>query len=95
MLNTAYRTLCSPVLRAEYLLSRTGRAIQEVDQIEDQALIMEVMEAREEVDDAATEDDMEGIRERNQSQCFRIRVQSSWKSAEASRAHEQDECHRR
>ncbi|KAG8998710.1 hypothetical protein FRB93_013489 [Tulasnella sp. JGI-2019a] len=66
LLNTAYKTLSSPVLRAEYLLGRTGRATQETDQLENQDLIMEVMEAREELDDATTERDVEDVRERNQ-----------------------------
>ncbi|KAG8885620.1 Myosin type-2 heavy chain 1 [Tulasnella sp. 331] len=66
LLNTAYKTLSSPVLRAEYLLSRNGRPTLETDQVENHALIMEVMEAREELDDAGTEADVEDVRERNQ-----------------------------
>lgn len=68
LLNTAYKTLSSPVLRAEYLLSLGGYATLETDQLENQDLIMEVMEAREELEDLGSEDDVEELRKRNQGE---------------------------
>ncbi|KAI5124692.1 hypothetical protein M0805_004299 [Coniferiporia weirii] len=65
LLNAAYRTLLSPVLRAQYILSQEGFQPSETDKLTDQELVMEVMESREELDEAETLDDVEHIRTRN------------------------------
>jgi len=67
LLNTAYRTLTSPVLRAEYLLSHGGHQTKETDQLESQDLIVEVLEAREELEDATDEASVEAVRQKNQA----------------------------
>ena len=52
-LNVAYRTLKDPTLRAKYLLQLEGvRALDERSKTADPALLMEVMELREEVDES-------------------------------------------
>ncbi|KAH7930974.1 Co-chaperone Hsc20 [Leucogyrophana mollusca] len=48
--NTAYKTLLTPLHRVEYILRRQGIETEEADQLEDLDLITEVMEAREEID---------------------------------------------
>ncbi|KAM3573672.1 hypothetical protein VYU27_004331 [Nannochloropsis oceanica] len=51
--NVAYRTLKDPTLRAKYLLQLEGvRALDERSKTADPALLMEVMELREEVDES-------------------------------------------
>lgn len=65
ILNSAYRTLSSPVLRAQYILAQEGYPPLETDKLTDQELIMEVMEAREELEEASSPDAVEIIRERN------------------------------
>jgi len=53
LLNKAYNTLLSPRTRGEYLLSQQGVDILEVDNMEEeQDLMMQVMEAREELEEA-------------------------------------------
>ncbi|EGO02234.1 hypothetical protein SERLA73DRAFT_178082 [Serpula lacrymans var. lacrymans S7.3] len=50
LINTAYKTLSDPLLRAEYILRRNNVEVEEADQLDDMELISEVMEAREEID---------------------------------------------
>ncbi|KAG8823487.1 hypothetical protein FRC17_009312 [Serendipita sp. 399] len=58
LLNKAYQTLLSPRLRAEYILSHNGVDITEMDNMDqEQELMMEVMEAREELENAEGEED--------------------------------------
>ncbi|KAF8322081.1 Co-chaperone Hsc20 [Clavulina sp. PMI_390] len=71
-LNKAYRTLQSPLQRAEYLLSLHGVKVGEEDKLdgEDQdhaEFIMEVMEARSELEDAESEDEIAQIRQDNRA----------------------------
>lgn len=71
-LNEAYRTLLSPLKRAEYLLSIRGVNMQETDKLDGEdadhaEFIMEVMDARSELEDAQTEDEIKGVRESNRS----------------------------
>jgi molecular chaperone HscB len=51
--NTAYRTLLSPMERIGYVLGRNGTAVGEAEQMEDMGLIVEVMEAREAIERSA------------------------------------------
>lgn len=55
-LNDAYQTLLHPLSRAEYILAQHGQAVAEGDQVEDQAFMMEVMEARETIEEATPAD---------------------------------------
>lgn len=55
-INKAYQTLLSPRLRAEYIIAQHGIDIREADTLEnEQELMMEVMEAREELENAEGE----------------------------------------
>ncbi|KAF2847596.1 Co-chaperone Hsc20 [Plenodomus tracheiphilus IPT5] len=67
-INTAYKTLQSPLLRAQYLLSLRGieTAEDETAKVEDPELLMEVLEARELIEEAETEEDLVGLREENE-----------------------------
>lgn len=65
-LNEAYRTLLSPIERAQYILAQHGVETTESEKLEEPELIMEVLEAREELEDAKSEEDVSNIRQRNQ-----------------------------
>ncbi|ORY57513.1 Co-chaperone HscB, C-terminal oligomerization domain-containing protein [Pseudomassariella vexata] len=67
-INEAFKTLSSPLLRAQYLLSLQGLDVanDETAKVEDPALLMEVMEAREEVEEAEEESELEALRRRNE-----------------------------
>ncbi|CZR53915.1 related to related molecular chaperone [Phialocephala subalpina] len=69
LINTAYKTLQSPLLRAQYLLSLQGieTAEDEAGRVEDPELLMEVMEAREAVEHCQTEQELEEIKEENEA----------------------------
>ncbi|CAF9924846.1 MAG: hypothetical protein GOMPHAMPRED_003730 [Gomphillus americanus] len=66
-LNEAYRTLQNPLLRAQYLLSLRGVEIAEDEtaKVEDPDLLMEVLDAREAIEDAQSEDDLTPIKQAN------------------------------
>jgi molecular chaperone HscB len=65
-INEAYKTLSSHLLRAQYLLSLRGLDVanDETAKVEDPELLMEVLEAREEIEEAQDEGDLEALRER-------------------------------
>ena len=65
LLNEAYKTLQSPVLRAQYILTQNGFPPSETDKLTDRELVMEIMEEREELDEAESLDDVERVRSRN------------------------------
>jgi len=68
-LNVAYRTLKDPTLRAKYLLQSEGvRALDERSQTADPALLMEVMELREEVDESRKPEALIRLMKRNRRQ---------------------------
>jgi molecular chaperone HscB len=70
-INEAYKTLQSPLLRAQYLLSlrgdesSTNDAAKLGDASDDQELLIEVLELREQIEDAETEAQIQEIREEN------------------------------
>ncbi|MCJ1332676.1 hypothetical protein MMC10_009370 [Thelotrema lepadinum] len=68
LINEAYKTLQSPLLRAQYLLSLRGihLAEDETAKVEDPELLMEVLEARETIEEAQSEEDLESLREANE-----------------------------
>ncbi|KAL6720657.1 molecular chaperone [Lecanora helva] len=68
LINTAYKTLSSPLLRAQYLLSLRGIDVAEDERlkVEDPELLMEVLEVREKIEAAQEEDEMEGLKEVNE-----------------------------
>ncbi|KAI9766203.1 MAG: hypothetical protein M1835_007230 [Candelina submexicana] len=62
-INTAYKTLQSPLLRAQYLLLQHGIDVQEEGVMEgDKELLMEVLEAREEIEEAENEVEIEELK---------------------------------
>ncbi|KFH44979.1 J-type co-chaperone-like protein [Hapsidospora chrysogenum ATCC 11550] len=67
LINEAYRTLANPLLRAQYLLSLRGVDVanDETLKVEEPDLLMLVLEAREEIEEAQTEDDLERPRREN------------------------------
>jgi molecular chaperone HscB len=66
-INDAYRTLANPLLRAQYLLALRGVdvAADERLKVDEPALLMDVLEAREDIEDAASEDDLLPLRRAN------------------------------
>lgn len=67
MLNKAYETLRDPLLRAHLLLEKFGSFIpSEAESLEDPEVLMEVMELREELEDATSEEEAGEVREKNQ-----------------------------
>jgi molecular chaperone HscB len=70
-INEAYKTLQSPLLRAQYLLSLRGDTTHEDDSAklgeedEDQELLMEVLELREQIEAAESEAEIANLRGEN------------------------------
>lgn len=65
-MNTAYQVLLNPVSRVQYILGQEGvEVLEETDKLDDKQFIMEVMEAREEMEDATDEEQMTEIRDTN------------------------------
>lgn len=66
-LNEAFRTLADPLMRAQYLLSLRGIDVagDETGQVADMELLAEVMEAREGIEEAEAEKELEGPRKVN------------------------------
>ncbi|KAK4046215.1 molecular chaperone [Microbotryomycetes sp. JL201] len=65
--NDAYKVLAEGRSRGEYLLTLSGVDIAEADGVTDPELLMEIMETREALEDAETEQDVASIRETNQA----------------------------
>jgi molecular chaperone HscB len=67
LINDAYRTLANPLLRAQYILSLRGVDVanDETLKVEEPDLLMLVLEAREEIEDAQGEEDLEEPRRVN------------------------------
>lgn len=67
-INEAYKTLQSPLLRAQYLLSLRGIEVAEDEtaKVEDPELLMEVLETREAIEDAESEEDLVEMKEENE-----------------------------
>ena len=76
-MNTAYNTLVEPLNRIQYILECEGVKITETDQTDDIELISEIMEAREALEEAASDEDAELIRQRNHRSCFVLSLKRS------------------
>jgi molecular chaperone HscB len=85
-INEAYKTLQSPLLRAQYLLSLRGIEVAEDEtaKVDDPALLMEVLDAREQIEEAESEDDLVNMKFEND-----VRIEKSVKILEE--AFESDE----
>ena len=70
LVNEAYKTLNTDILRAEYLLRNRGVQIEEQDKMEDPEMLMEILEVREALADANTEHEVKTIRDSNKRECF-------------------------
>ncbi|KAF2997771.1 hypothetical protein E8E14_001239 [Neopestalotiopsis sp. 37M] len=67
-INEAFRTLSNPLLRAQYLLSLNyglDVAADETAKVDDPELLLEVLEAREQIEDAADESELEPLKAAN------------------------------
>lgn len=65
-INEAYKAIQDPLKRAQYLLSLRGVDVEdESAKLSENALLMEVMEAREAVEEVEDEAELAGIREEN------------------------------
>lgn len=72
-INEAYKTLQDPLRRAQYLLAQRGIDVEdESAKLSENALLMEVMEAREAVDEVENEEELVSLREENNA-----RIESS------------------
>ncbi|KAI8340003.1 Co-chaperone HscB, C-terminal oligomerization domain-containing protein [Chlamydoabsidia padenii] len=65
LLNKAYHTLKDPLARAQYMLAQQGVEVNESESLHNPELLMDVMEVREELEDAETNDDVERIKQAN------------------------------
>ncbi|KAG0352524.1 hypothetical protein BGZ54_002717 [Gamsiella multidivaricata] len=63
--NKAYSTLKEPLSRANYMLDLLGAPIHETESLNAPELLMEVMEARELLEDAQTEEEVEDLKNTN------------------------------
>lgn len=71
LINEAYKTLQSPLLRAQYLLGLQGVDVHDESgktggEEGDKELLMEVLETREEIEEAEEEGDLDGLKARNE-----------------------------
>ncbi|TIA88176.1 hypothetical protein E3P99_02726 [Wallemia hederae] len=65
-INKSYETLLNPLSRAVHLLELNGIEIAEADSIQDTSLLIEVLDLREQLEDAETEDQVAELRQENQ-----------------------------
>ncbi|WVR07681.1 Fe-S protein assembly co-chaperone HscB [Kwoniella sp. DSM 27419] len=63
--NEAYNVLGDELKRAEYLLSVHAHATEETDKIDDPMMLAEILEAREELEEATTQQQVDSIRAAN------------------------------
>lgn len=69
MINKAYETLREPLQRAHLLLEKFQSSIpSEAESLEDPEVLMEVMELREELEEASTEEEAAQVRARNKGE---------------------------
>lgn len=68
-INEALHRLSDPLRRAEYILAQEGFAGEETDKLDDMALLMDVMEAREGLASAECPEKVAEIRAANQGTC--------------------------
>lgn len=65
LLNKAYNTLKDPLARAKYMLQLEGIQIEESASLEDPELLLEVLEMREELEQATSEDELKPVKQVN------------------------------
>ncbi|RPA83708.1 Co-chaperone Hsc20 [Ascobolus immersus RN42] len=76
LLNSAYSTLCSPLLRAEYLLHGRGIDVKAEDASGEeevgQEVLLEVFEMQERIEEAEGEEEIEVLREQNEAEIVEL-----------------------
>lgn len=82
IVNEGYKTLGDDRLRGEYILEKKGVAIAEEDKMDDPELLMEIMEVREALEDAQTQEEVDEIRQSNAGMCIRPMSQTPSYSAD-------------
>ncbi|KIK70992.1 hypothetical protein GYMLUDRAFT_150309 [Collybiopsis luxurians FD-317 M1] len=65
--NHAYQTLLKPMSRIEYILSINGNPMEETDKLQDNEFLMDIMAAREEIENADTPEEAEAVIQENQT----------------------------
>lgn len=67
-INEAYKTLQNPLLRAQYILGLQGIDVagDETAKVDDPELLMEVLETREVIEEAESEEDLVPLKEGNE-----------------------------
>lgn len=65
IVNEGYKTLSNESRRGEYMLLQRGVEIEEQDKMEDPELLMEILEVREALEEASTEEEVIAIRDQN------------------------------
>jgi len=68
LVNEGYKTLSNESRRGEYMLLQRGVQIEEQDKMEDPELLMEILEVREALEEASTEEEVGAIRDQNKHQ---------------------------
>lgn len=68
LVNSAYQRLLKPLARAEYILERNGHPMSEEDKLDDMIFISQVMEAREEIENADNPVSIQAIRDENRGE---------------------------
>ncbi|KAI9103069.1 Co-chaperone HscB, C-terminal oligomerization domain-containing protein, partial [Phlyctochytrium arcticum] len=87
-INKGYQSLKDPLPRAKYLLHMNGLSVGEGDSLDDKSLLMEVMEAREQLEEAATQDEIAYMKEENNERIDRTiqGLSDAFKSRDLQRA---------
>lgn len=87
-INHAYSTLKDPLLRAQYMLKLQGNEIGEEEQVTDPELLMQVMETREEIEMAKTEEQIDKVRQHNEQNMDDVinRLSGAFKQKDLDRA---------
>lgn len=92
-INEAYKTLQNPLLRAQYLLSLRGIEVAEDEtaKVDDPELLMEVLEAREMIEEAEKEEELVGLKEENDERIRRSEevLEQAFKEDDVNRATEE------
>lgn len=68
--NAALHHLTDPLRRVEYILKQEGMGTQETDSVEDMGFLAEVLELREELESAESQEAVDSIRAENYGSIF-------------------------
>ncbi|CAG8616584.1 15174_t:CDS:2 [Acaulospora colombiana] len=90
LINKAYQVLKDPLLRAQYMLQLNGVPIKESESMEDSELLMEILDTRERLEDATSDDEAKIIRNQSEAKIEEIikNLSNAFKSNDLSEAKE-------